>query len=52
MSSIRKKLTLLFFLAALLALERLAAASPSGSQDVLKLTIVGDTDANKALAWL
>ncbi len=54
MRSIDKKLTPLVIFVALWALQWLAKAeaSSSGSQDVLKLTIVGDTDANKALAWL
>lgn len=53
MSSIGKKLTPLFIFASLLALQPLALtqASPSG-RDVLRMTIVADTDSNKALAWL
>ena len=54
MGSTGKKLVPLFMVASLLAVQRLALAEglPSDSQDVLKLTIVADTDTNKALAWL
>jgi hypothetical protein len=54
MRSIDKKLTPLVIFVALWALQWLAKAGalPSSSQDVLKLTIVADTDTNKALAWL